>query len=156
VQNRPKQLDTVIRPRFKAVSVIVHGRFALVFLVPPDQVHGANMTTTIIQHTLQLIAERDPDFKIKKLWVQLDNPTGENKNTVVHGYIANLVHQGVIEEGEVCHLIPGHTHEDIDNFHAIHSALLKSKLGVLFIFPSVNNYCICACYTSGSARNTVC
>lgn len=91
------------------------------------------MTTSIIQHTLQLIAERDPDFKIKKLWVQLDNPTGENKNNTVHGYIANLVQQGIIEEGEVCHLVIGHTHEDIDMFHAIHSALLKSTCTCCFV-----------------------
>jgi hypothetical protein len=97
MQHRPKQIETVIRPRFKADSVIVHGRFALVFLVPPDQEHGANMTCTIIQQTLQILQERDPTFNIKKLWIQLDNPTSENKKHTLHGYSATLVHQGVIE-----------------------------------------------------------
>ena len=49
-----------------------------------------------------------------KLYLQVDNCTKEGKNKAVLIFCAHLVHFGWFKEVEVCSLVPGHTHDKID------------------------------------------
>ena len=89
-----KSLDSIHRPRCKLVGVIVHGRRRFVYVVPPGQEHGANMTSSIIHDVLQQLWEEAPGYRPEKLWVQMDNTSGENKNNFVMGYGGLLVQLG--------------------------------------------------------------
>lgn len=89
--------DTV-RPSIKLVAVKCHGRQNFVFGVPPDQRHGSSMTCSIINKVLNA---RSPGDKARKLWIQLDNTSGENKNNFVMGYLGTLVLTGAFDEVRV-------------------------------------------------------
>ena len=46
--------------------------------------------------------------------LQLDNPTGDNKNQFVFAFCSLLTYHGVFQEMYINLLIVGHTHDDID------------------------------------------
>ena len=48
------------------------------------------------------------------LWIQLDNPTGENKHKYMLAFASWLIHLGWFKEIVISFLPPGHTHIDID------------------------------------------
>jgi hypothetical protein len=48
------------------------------------------------------------------LWIQLDNPTGENKHKYLLAFCSWLIHLGWFKEIVISFLPPGHTHIDID------------------------------------------
>src|SRR5450759_2002476 len=59
------------------------------------------------------------------LRLQADNCTRENKNIYMFGLCAALVGLGYFQEVQLCFLIVGHTHEDIDQRFSIISNTLK-------------------------------
>ena len=135
-------MDGIDRPRVKLVGVIAHGRKRVVYVVPPAQKHGANMTCTILNDVI-LTLQKESDMRPQHLWVQMDNCSGENKNNTVMAYGALLQQQGVFKTVRIGSLpadaskrlmqvsfgfLPvGHTHEDIDGFHSRHSLKLRRR-----------------------------
>ena len=98
------------------------------FAIPNDQEHGCNMTITVLNRVLT-DCFNPPDGQRadqpRHLWLQLDNCGGENKNHPVMAYCALLVAKGALDSVTVAFLPVGHTHEDVDGFHAVHSKSLK-------------------------------
>ena len=63
----------------------------------------------------------------RKLFLQLDNSTKDNKNRYVMAFCSLLTAKRVFKEVTVGFLIVGHTHEDIDAHFNCLSKLLKMK-----------------------------
>ena len=101
-----KALDSIHRPRCKLVGVIAHGRQRYVYVVPPGQEHGANMTCSILNNVIQDLWEDPQGLRPEKLWVQMDNTSGENKNNFVMGYGALLVKMGLFKQVNFGFLAP--------------------------------------------------
>ena len=59
------------------------------------------------------------------LQIQANNCTRENKNIYMFALCATLVGLGYFQEVQLCFLIVGHTHEDIDQRFSIISNTLK-------------------------------
>ena len=68
----------------------------------------ANLTDLAAQHHFPPI-----------LWLQLDNPTGENKHKYLLAFTSWLLHLGWFKEIMISFLPPGHTHIDIDQMFFI-------------------------------------
>jgi hypothetical protein len=66
------------------------------------------------------------------LWIQLDNPTGENKHKYLLAFCSWLIHIGWFKEIVISFLPPGHTHIDIDQMFSTFAIWLLRN-AVLFI-----------------------
>jgi hypothetical protein len=79
---------------------------------PPHVNHDVNFVlTTIISLLADLYKQHGQNFPRKRIVLQMDNTTSQNKNCYVIGFLALLVHLGLFEEAEVYFLPVGHTHE---------------------------------------------
>ena len=74
---------------------------------------GPNLTCSLLWHHLCQIRE-NPQRRSKHLQIQMDNCPGENKNRTVFAFCGMLVHKKIYESVTLSFLIPGHTHDDID------------------------------------------
>ncbi len=63
----------------------------------------------------------------RKLCVQLDNTSGENKNRYVMAFCEELVSRGVFDEIIVSFLLTGHTHDDVDRKLSRISVAVKQR-----------------------------
>ena len=63
----------------------------------------------------------------KKLFLQLNNSTKDNKNRYIMAFCSLLTAQRIFKEVMVGFLVAGHTHEDIDAHFSYLSKLLKMK-----------------------------
>ena len=61
------------------------------------------------------------------LFLQLDNTSKENKNQYVFAYLTHLVNTGVFKTIYLSFLVPGHTHEDIDQLFSVLTKALRKK-----------------------------
>ena len=69
----------------------------------------------------------------KKLFLQLDNSTKDNKNRYVMAFFSLLIAQRIFKKMTIGFLIIGHTHEDIDAHFSNLSKLLKMKNTYVFV-----------------------
>ena len=92
---------------------------------------GSNFTVECILRTLRKLSEENyasTGGKLPpKLYMQLDNCSGDNKNYTILAFCNFLVDQGVFEEVEVGYLPVGHTHEDIDQAFSVLSRHLRNR-----------------------------
>src|SRR5579875_34557 len=66
------------------------------------------------------------------LRIQADNCTRENKNVYMFALCAMLVGIGFFQEVQLCFLLVGHTHEDIDQcFNIISNTLKRTNIDSL-------------------------
>lgn len=74
------------------------------------------------------------------LYLQGDNSAAESKNKYFLYFCGLLVHLNIFDEVYYSTMVPGHTHEDIDQlFQAIHSYLIKnSALTIEELFEAVS------------------
>ena len=90
---------------------------------------GSNFTIECILRTLRKLSEENyaaEGGKLPpKLYMQLDNCSGDNKNYAILAFCNFLVDQGVFEQVEVGFLPVGHTHEDIDQGFSVLSRHLR-------------------------------
>ena len=64
----------------------------------------------------------------KKLFIQLDNTSKENKNKHLLRFAAQLIERKKFEEVQISFLMVGHTHNDVDQmFSLISKRLFKSN-----------------------------
>jgi len=87
-------------------------RKRLLSLILPLWPHDPNRTMTVIFDHIREIAETKP--LPPTLYVQGDNCSADNKNISLFGLFSLLIYHRWFEEIILSFLIPGHTHEDID------------------------------------------
>jgi len=63
------------------------------------------------------------------LFIEMDNTSRDNKNQYVLGYLTHLVDSNVFKTIYVSFLVPGHTHEDIDQLFSVLTEALRSREG---------------------------
>ena len=90
---------------------------------------GSNFTIECILRTLRKLSEENyaaEGGKLPpKLYMQLDNCSGDNKNYAILAFCNFLIDQGIFEQVEVGFLPVGHTHEDIDQGFSVLSRHLR-------------------------------
>ncbi len=81
---------------------------------------SANTTCSVLLQVLLSLIQRG-DTIPKTLYLQLDNSSKDNKNTTLLSFVAWMVYMTIIDTAEVCFLIKGHTHEDVDQMFSCFS-----------------------------------
>jgi hypothetical protein len=126
----PKMRQTVknIESRFVKThlcGVLVHGigLYADVW-IDSHHKHDSNQVITTVMHVIDDVRRRKGALP-PTLRIQADNTTRENKNIYMFALCAALVGMGYFQEVQLCFLIVGHTHEDIDQRFSIISHTLK-------------------------------
>ena len=82
---------------------------------------------------LDILKLTEPEARIgaiplpKKLYLQLDNSTKDNKNKYLMAFLSLLTATGVFKEIQVGFLLVEHTHEDIDAYFSHLFKALKSR-----------------------------
>ncbi|KAF4699215.1 hypothetical protein FOZ63_006020 [Perkinsus olseni] len=125
---RPPKYDDTCLPKLKLELVICHGRRGpniFLYVAPPDKSHGSNMVIESFERTLYALQQSEG--LPRRLHVQLDNPTGENKNKFVFAYLAEKISEGLLDRVDIMFLPPGHTHEDVDMRHHQYGSALKNR-----------------------------
>jgi hypothetical protein len=114
VQPMPKGASQAARMKYHVTGIIDHTfKEQSLFFSPNTLEGGASHTCTILANHLMMI-RKDKGRRPRHLQIQTDNCFRENKNTTVFGFAALLVQHGIYETVTISMLIPGHTHEDID------------------------------------------
>jgi hypothetical protein len=126
----PKMKQTVknIESRFVKThlcGVLVHGieLYADVW-IDAHHKHDSNQVITSVMHVIANVRRRKGRLPLT-LRIQADNCTRENKNIYMFTLCAALVGLGYFQEVQLCFLIVGHTHENIDQCFSIISSTLK-------------------------------
>ncbi|KAF4719747.1 hypothetical protein FOZ62_019068, partial [Perkinsus olseni] len=126
----PKFDDSAL-VKVKLELVLCHGRRngpnTFLYIAPPDKSHGSNMVIEALERTFATLQSNNDMPRTGHVHVQLDNPTGENKNRFVFGFLAEKVAEGLITTADIGFLPPSHTHEDIDMRHSQYGRYLRSK-----------------------------
>jgi hypothetical protein len=86
--------------------------------------HDSNEVITSVMHVIANVRWRKGRLP-PTLQIQVDNCTQENKNIYMFALCAALVGLGYFQEIQLCFLIVGHTHQDIDQRFSIISNTLK-------------------------------
>lgn len=81
-----------------------------VFTNFPNIANDANLTIHIIQHIINSWEDELP----YKLYLQMDNTSRENKNSLLFSYLNMLVEKRIFRKVRVSFLLVGHTHDQID------------------------------------------
>lgn len=93
------------------VGVLVHGKGTYCMMDFNQVPHDSNLTLNCMLKALMLVSK---DKKLpRKIYIQLDNCSRENKNRFFLGCMAYLVAQNIVEEVVMNFLMVGHTHEGI-------------------------------------------
>jgi hypothetical protein len=93
--------------------------------------HDSNQVITTVMHMNANVRRKKGRLPLA-LRIQADNTTRENKNIYMFALCIVLVVLGYFQEVQLCFLIVGHTHEDIDQrFSIISNTLKKTKIDSL-------------------------
>ena len=127
---KPKDVDALLSDVLKLhiTGVIIHGRpdARYIFYSYPHLPGNANLNIECVRRAL-LHYLRDKPFR-PKLYFQFDNAS-DNINYAILCLLGELVRDGYIAQAELCMMLVGHTHEDIDAmFRFIADALRKQGL----------------------------
>ena len=111
--------------KVKLVGLLEHKLEPQLLLYTMTQEHqtGANHIVEVLHRFINKKRSEGP--LPKKLYIQLDNCSRENKNRYVLGYCEYLVAHSVFDSVEVGFLPVGHTHEDIDQAFSQTSSRLR-------------------------------
>ena len=150
----PKCLDKQDQLTTHITGVIVHGYIHRLITWVDNFPKDPNMSATILLETLKELQSME-EIKVqgglpRKLYLQLDNCGGENKNSFLMTFVAILVHFGVFEKIKVSFLMVGHTHEDIDQFFSRLSVLWNPT--DMYSIPQLLEVADFATYTATKVR----
>ena len=104
---------------------------------------GANAICTYLwSEILSFKTSGHPAASARKLLIQVDNASGENKNKYVFGFLAWLVALGLFDEVEANFLIAGHTHDIIDSLFGELKAFFENQgvAGYAIVTSHLNDY----------------
>lgn len=118
VVREAKGMDSLEKVNVHVTGFIAHGYMHAIYTWLDNFAKDPNMTMTILMEGLNDLRRLyGPEWKMpRKLYLQLDNPTGENKNKFTIMFLACLVFFAVFDKIKLSFLLVGHTHEDIDQF----------------------------------------
>jgi hypothetical protein len=106
-------------------GVLVHGiRLYADVWIDAHHKHDSNQVITSVVHVIVDVRWRKGRLP-PTLQIQADNCTQENKNIYMFALCAALVGLGYFQEVQLCFLIVGHMHEDIDQCFSIILNTLK-------------------------------
>ena len=111
-------------------TVLVHGRGIYQYSTRPhvNQGGGVNFTLECLMRTFDKLQLQNPSIPLpSKLYLQLDNCSGSNKNKYMLAFADRLVRKGVFKEVVLSFLMVGHTHEDIDQLFSVISYKLRQR-----------------------------
>ncbi|CAM9584489.1 unnamed protein product [Ectocarpus fasciculatus] len=102
--------------RMKLIGALVSGRMCMFYTLGSNWESGANLTIEVLHKTLvKLVSTLQPGQQLpRRLWLQMDNCSRENKNRFFLAYLHLLVHYGVFDCIELHFGLKGHTHDEID------------------------------------------
>jgi hypothetical protein len=130
IPNNRSDTPTECQTKFHVIGSLVHGvkMFAFCLVSSKWAQAGPQMTVTVILKTIRRCVNihgfLPPDY-----YLQLDNPSGENKNHDVFSFLGNLVEWDVYNTVYLSFGITGHTHFDIDQaFSRLSVALSKGHI----------------------------
>jgi len=112
--------------KFHVIGALVHGigMYPHVFLAEKWDQAKPQVTVTVLLSTLREVYN-EKGFLPPVLKLQLDNPTGENKNHDVFSFVSLLVAWSVFDEVYVSFCVVGHTHLDIDQVFSRYSVAFR-------------------------------
>ena len=110
----------------KVYGVIVHGHFAACYVLNSHLPGGTNITVECLHRTFMKLRAQGKRFP-RRLNIQLDNTSKDNKSRFVIAYLYMLVCCGCFDEITVFFFEVGHTHCDADQLFSRSSIYLKDK-----------------------------
>ena len=127
---KTKEYDKWYKMRNYVVGVCVHNRGYpdMLFHHLPIFERGANCTIEVLNQVFTYVKEqrRGRDLP-RKLFLQLDNCSRENKNKYLLAFLCDLVWKKVFDEVYISYLPKGHTHFDPDAVFSCISGELESN-----------------------------
>jgi hypothetical protein len=113
-------------------EVLVHGIGLYVDVwIDAHHKHDSNQVIKSVMHVIANVRRRKGRLP-PTLQIQADNCTRESKNIYMFALCATLVGLGYFQEVQLCFLIVGHTHEDIDQcFNIISNTLKRTNIDSL-------------------------
>ena len=110
----------------KVYGVIVHGHFAACYVLNSHLPGGTNITVECLHRTFLHLRSQGKRFP-RRLNIQLDNTSKDNKSRFVIAYLYMLVCCGCFDEITVFFFEVGHTHCDADQLFSRSGIYLKDK-----------------------------
>ena len=123
---KPKSCDTKHLWGVKLFGAYGYGYGLRVHAVPDYVEKGAQLTITVI-HELLMAMVRSGRPRPSCLHIQLDNTSGENKNSLVFVYACYLVESGFFKSVRLFFLPVGHTHIFIDHIFGTFTKKIRGK-----------------------------
>lgn len=121
-----KEFTNVIRPTLDATALIVHGHRLDLFLAPPNIPKNSSFSVEVVLYGLNQLASAGLDGRRVALHLQADNTSREVKNNTTLRALSCLVAARRLASAKVCHLLSGHSHEDVGQFFSSLTSLLES------------------------------
>ncbi len=104
--------------------------------------HDVNFViTSLAMHICEMMEIYGAQFPRKRLYLQADNTTSQNKNCYVIAFIGLLVHLNIFEEVHLSMLPPGRTHEDIDAMFGHFLHMRERSFSQCFTLSDMQNVC---------------
>ena len=122
-----KEFQGFQRPVLDATAIICHGYSVSIYLSQPITSKDSSFSFEAIMHTLDQLAAGGIDLRRVCLQLQADNTTREVKNNTTIRGMGALVAAHRVHTVRVCHLMSGHSHEDIDQFFSSLTTVLSSN-----------------------------
>ena len=123
---RSKEFDALNCPSLDMVATITHGYGMLLTLSEPFLPKDSSFSCEVILNSLDRLASRGVDMRVVSLHLQADNTAREVKNNTVLRLVGSLVASHRLHDCQVCNLLAGHSHEDIDVFFSGVTAYLEA------------------------------
>lgn len=114
------------------------GTKEFVLFSPEQWTLDSNFFLTILHNSIVNSLKTYSVEKPRILYIQTDNCSAESKNQYLLAYLALLVENKIFDEIYFHTLIPGHTHEDIDQlFSVLHQKLETANIETI---PQLMNF----------------
>ena len=122
-----KSLAKLHRPRYAVTAAVAHGYGTYVFGALEDQIHGGDHYNDVLCQMFDAVDQEARRLGVpfpEHLVLLSDNTPAQAKNNEVTRFLAYLVARGKFRTANLLFLMVGHTHEDIDQFFSVCTALL--------------------------------
>ncbi len=130
---RSKESESYYRPRLHFTGAIAQGVCEHYFIadadVRKDPASTVEMVSRVLDHTMDTLGKRVAQAP-SHLWLQVDNTSRENKNSVVLTWLAWLVARRKFVSTRWQSMMVGHTHNDQDQRFSVVGAVL-SRMPIL-------------------------